>query len=64
MAELAGHKSRHGQKLVAYQASVTELEALQAAVAQAVETIGDPELAVNCSGPRRLHNCPPLTSSW
>ncbi len=53
MAELAGHKSRHGQKLVAYQASVTELEALQAAVAQAVETIGDPELAVNCAGLQR-----------
>ncbi len=53
MAELAGHKSRHGQKLVAYQASVTELEALKAAVAQAVETIGDPELAVNCAGLQR-----------
>lgn len=53
MAELAGYKSRQGQTLVAYQASVTDLEALKAAVAQAVAAIGYPELAVNCAGLQR-----------
>lgn len=63
MAELAGHKSRHGQKLVAYQASVTELEALKAAVAQAVEAIGNPELAVNCAGLQRAAPFAQLSAS-
>jgi len=53
MAELARHKLRDGQKLVAYQASVTDLEELKAAVAQAVEAIGNPELAINCAGLQR-----------
>jgi short-subunit dehydrogenase len=49
MAELTRHKLRAGQKLVAYQASVTDLEELKAAVAQAVEAIGNPGLAINCA---------------
>jgi NAD(P)-dependent dehydrogenase (short-subunit alcohol dehydrogenase family) len=53
MAELATHKQRPGQQLVAYQASVTDLEALELVMAQAVDAIGNPELAINCAGLQR-----------
>lgn len=53
MAELGQHKLHDGQKLVAYAASVTDLEALSGAVSAAVEVIGNPELAINCAGIQR-----------
>jgi NAD(P)-dependent dehydrogenase (short-subunit alcohol dehydrogenase family) len=51
--ELENCKLRDSQKIVAYSASVTDLEALSAAVKQAVDTIGNPELAINCAGMQR-----------
>jgi NAD(P)-dependent dehydrogenase (short-subunit alcohol dehydrogenase family) len=53
MAELGSQKIRDNQKLVAYAASVTELEALSGAVTEAVDVIGKPELAINCAGIQR-----------
>jgi NAD(P)-dependent dehydrogenase (short-subunit alcohol dehydrogenase family) len=53
MAELARYKLRDSQKLVAYAASVTDLEALSVVVTQAAEEIGNPELAINCAGTQR-----------
>lgn len=51
LRELENCKQRDSQKLVAYEASVTDLEALSAAVKQAVDTIGNPELAINRQSP-------------
>ena len=51
--ELLACRSNTGQKLVTYEASVTEFDALQSAVEQAVAAIGTPELAVNCAGIQR-----------
>jgi NAD(P)-dependent dehydrogenase (short-subunit alcohol dehydrogenase family) len=53
LGELGGCKLRDSQKIVAYPCSVTEFESLCAAVEQAVEAIGSPELAVNCAGIQR-----------
>ena len=53
MTELSRCKLRDTQKLVAYPASVTDLEALSGVVAQAVEEVGKPELAINCAGIQR-----------
>ena len=53
LAELADCKLRRSQKIVAYQASVTDLDALSAAVEQAVAAIDNPELAINCAGIQR-----------
>jgi NAD(P)-dependent dehydrogenase (short-subunit alcohol dehydrogenase family) len=53
LRELENCKLRDSQKIVAYGASVTDLEALSAAVKQAVDTIGNPELAINCAGMQR-----------
>jgi NAD(P)-dependent dehydrogenase (short-subunit alcohol dehydrogenase family) len=53
LRELENCKLRDSQKIVAYSASVTDLEALSAAVKQAVDTIGNPELAINCAGMQR-----------
>lgn len=53
MAELSRHRLRDDQKLLAYQASVTDFEELKAATARAVEAIGSPELAINCAGLQR-----------
>ena len=53
MAELGNCKRHAGQKLVAFAANVTDLEATKRAVGQAVEAIGDPVLAINCAGIQR-----------
>jgi NAD(P)-dependent dehydrogenase (short-subunit alcohol dehydrogenase family) len=53
MAELGHHKLRDTQKLVAYAASVTDMEVLAGAVSDAVGEIGNPELAINCAGIQR-----------
>lgn len=53
MKELAGCKQQSSQKLTAYAASVTDFDALTAAVGQAVDSIGKPVLAVNCAGIQR-----------
>lgn len=53
IAELAGHRLRENQKLEAFAASVTDLEALVDSVELAVESIGEPELAINCAGIQR-----------
>jgi len=53
MAELGRHKLRDTQKLVAYAASVTDMEALSEAVSEAVKVIGISELAINCAGIQR-----------
>jgi len=42
-----------GQKLVAYEASVTDFEQLSSAIEQAVDAIGVPRMAVNCAGIQR-----------
>jgi len=41
------------QKLVAYEASVTDFEQLGSAVEEAIDAIGNPLLAVNCAGIQR-----------
>ena len=53
IAELGRHKLRDTQKLVAYAASVTDMEALSEAVSEAVKVIGISELAINCAGIQR-----------
>jgi len=53
IAELGRHKLRDTQKLVAYAASVTDMEALSGGVSEAVKVIGNPELAINCAGIQR-----------
>ena len=53
LAELDNCKLRRSQRLVAYQASVTDLAALSAAVDQAVAATDKPELAINCAGIQR-----------
>lgn len=53
MSELGRHKLHDAQKLVAYAANVTDMEALSGAVSEAVKVIGNPQLAVNCAGIQR-----------
>lgn len=45
--------SNPGQKILAFQASVTDMPQLESAVRQAVDAIGPPDLAVNCAGIQR-----------
>ena len=53
LQDLAKLRPSDTQKLVAYEASVTDYQALTAAVEQAVEAIGPVELAINCAGIQR-----------
>lgn len=53
LEDLAKLRRSGTQKLVAYQASVTDYQALASAVEQAVEAIGTAELAINCAGIQR-----------
>jgi len=53
LQDLAKLRRSDTQKIVAYAASVTDHQALTAAVAQAVEAIGPAELAINCAGIQR-----------
>lgn len=53
LEELENHKLRRSQKIVAYEASVTDFAGLSAAVEQAVGAIDNPELAINCAGIQR-----------
>ena len=53
LQDLAKLRRSDTQKIVAYQASVTDYQALVSAVEQAVEAIGPAELAINCAGIQR-----------
>ncbi|MEH6592872.1 MAG: SDR family NAD(P)-dependent oxidoreductase [Halioglobus sp.] len=53
LRELEGSRKKPSQRIVAYQASVTDFEQLAAAVTQAVDAIGAPELAINSAGIQR-----------
>ncbi|MBP6700385.1 MAG: SDR family NAD(P)-dependent oxidoreductase [Halioglobus sp.] len=53
LRELEACRQRSSGKIIAYQVSVTDFAALSDAVRQAVEVIGDPELAINCAGMQR-----------
>jgi NAD(P)-dependent dehydrogenase (short-subunit alcohol dehydrogenase family) len=53
LQELDNTRQNQAQKIVAFQASVTDFEQLATAVGQAVESIGPPELAINCAGIQR-----------
>ena len=53
LQELDNTRQNQAQKIVALQTSVTDFEQLTTAVAQAVESIGPPELAINCAGIQR-----------
>jgi len=61
MAEFAGRKARHGRKLLAYQASVTELEPLQAAVAQRKRDLIRTYLIMPCWRNQTSQRCMPLS---
>lgn len=49
------------QKILAFEASVTDIKRLQGAVGQAIEAIGPPDLAVNCAGIQRAQPFPVLS---
>ena len=51
--DLESSRQSDSQQLVAYQVNVTDAIALASAVQQAVDAIGDPELAINCAGVQR-----------
>jgi len=53
LLELEEFRQSDSQNIVAYAANVTDFEALNRAVEQAVEVIGRPELAINCAGIQR-----------
>mgnify|MGYP001819404884 CR=1 FL=1 len=53
LRELEDHRQNVGQTIVAYEASVTDMEALISAVEQALAVIGTPQLAINCAGIQR-----------
>ena len=53
LQELDNARQNKTQKIVAFQASVTDFEQLAIVVGQAVEAIGPPELAINCAGIQR-----------
>ncbi|MEH6583405.1 MAG: SDR family NAD(P)-dependent oxidoreductase [Halioglobus sp.] len=53
LRELEASRKNQSQRIAAYQASVTDFEQLAAAVAQAVDAIGAPELAINSAGIQR-----------
>lgn len=56
LRELEGYRQHDRQTVVAYEASVTDDEALSAAVDRAVTAIGDPQLAINCAGIQRAQS--------
>jgi NAD(P)-dependent dehydrogenase (short-subunit alcohol dehydrogenase family) len=53
LEELQNCRANDSQKLVAYEASVTDFDQLNSAVEQAVDAIGAPQLAVNSAGIQR-----------
>jgi len=53
MTELDQLKCRQDQQVVAYAVSVADLQALCTSVRKAVESIGEPQLAINCAGMQR-----------
>lgn len=53
LRELESCRQWDSQKIVAYKVSVTDSGPLGEAVQQAVDTIGGPELAINCAGIQR-----------
>jgi NAD(P)-dependent dehydrogenase (short-subunit alcohol dehydrogenase family) len=53
LQELETGRQRSSQRIIVYQVSVTDFAGLSDAVTQAVATIGDPELAINCAGIQR-----------
>lgn len=53
LRELEAARLDATQRVVAYAASVTDFDALQAAVDQAVSALGKPDLALNCAGIQR-----------
>ncbi len=53
VAALEGHKRETAQKLQAFQADVSDFEALERAVDEAATALGDPDLAINCAGLQR-----------
>jgi len=50
VAELENARRSQSQKIVAYQASVTDFEQLREAVDKAAAALGAPALAINCAG--------------
>lgn len=64
LQELENCKQSGSQKIVAYPASVTDLDALLYAVEQAVLAIGQPELAVNCAGIQRAEPFEQLSGEY
>tara|TARA_R110001592_G_scaffold363371_1_gene685738 strand:+ start:367656 stop:368501 length:846 start_codon:yes stop_codon:yes gene_type:complete len=53
LQELSSRRLHAWQKVVAYPASVTDIDTLNEAVTQAVAAIGAPQLALNCAGIQR-----------
>jgi NAD(P)-dependent dehydrogenase (short-subunit alcohol dehydrogenase family) len=53
LRELESCRQHSSQQVLAYQASVTDFDALAQSVQQAVDAIGSPELAINCAGIQR-----------
>jgi NAD(P)-dependent dehydrogenase (short-subunit alcohol dehydrogenase family) len=53
LSEIEACRTSDAQRVLAYQASVTDLEVLTAGVEQAVAAIGSPQLAINCAGIQR-----------
>jgi len=56
LAELERNKEHAAQKILAYEASVTDFDALDSAVVQAVAALGSPQLAINCAGIQRAQS--------
>lgn len=53
LAELENGKKHAAQKILAYEASVTDFDTLSEAVEQASTALGSPQLALNCAGIQR-----------
>lgn len=64
LQELESSRQSGSQKIVAYSASITDFDALQSAVEQAVLAVGHPELAVNCAGIQRAEPFEQLSGEY
>ena len=61
LQELDKLRQSGAQQLVAHAADVTDFQALQAAVEQAAQAIGEPALAIRCAGIQRARPFEPLS---